>query len=102
VFEFWVANLRDIMLERKFQLPGRYELATEEEMRLFPSAAFVARFPNSYGVLTFSRIAFNRDLTEAFFYTEHLCGLCGEGRFVVMRKTGSKWVVAETALTWIS
>jgi hypothetical protein len=60
-------------------------------MKLYPSEAFFARFPSSYGALTFSRIAFNRDLTEAFFYTEHLCGLCGEGKFVYMRKTDGKW-----------
>jgi hypothetical protein len=57
-------------------------------MSLYPLQAFFARFPSSYGALTFSRVAFNRDLTEAFFYTEHLCGLCGEGKFVYMRKTG--------------
>jgi len=57
-------------------LPARYEVATEQEMKLYPS--------------------------EAFFYTEHLCGLCGEGKFLYMRKTGGKWVVADTASTWIS
>jgi len=102
VFEFWVANLRDITIERKLRLRARYELATDEEMRSFPSAAFLEHFPSSYGAITFSRIAFNRDLTEAFFYTEHLCGLCGAGKFVHMRKLGGKWVVDDTALTWVS
>ena len=102
VFEFWTANLHDGTLERRFQLPARYEVATEQEMKLYPSDAFFARFPSSYGALTFSRVAFNHDLTEAFFYTEHLCGLCGEGKFVYMRKTGGKWAVADTASTWVS
>jgi hypothetical protein len=102
VFEFWAANLLDVTLERRFQLPAGYELATEQEMKLYPSEAFFARFPSSYGAFTFSRVAFNRELTEAFFYTEHLCGLCGEGKFVYMRKTSGKWVVADTASTWIS
>jgi hypothetical protein len=102
VFEFWAANLWDVTLERRFQLPARYELATESEMSFYPSEAFLARFPHSYGALTFSRVAFNRDLTEAFFYTEHLCGLCGEGKFVYMRKTTGKWAVVGTAGTWIS
>jgi len=102
VFEFWAANLRDVTLEQRFELPARYEVATEQEMKLYPSKAFFARFPSSYGALTFSRVAFNRDLTEALFYTEHLCGLCGEGKFVYMRKTGGKWVVADTVSTWIS
>ena len=102
VFEFWAANVRNLTFERRFQLPARYEIATDQEMKVYPSEAFFARFPSSYGALTFSRVAFNRDLTEAFFYTEHLCGLCGEGKFVYMRKTGGKWVVADTASTWVS
>ena len=102
MFEFLLANLREFTLERRFQLAARYEVATEQEMKLYPSEAFFARFHSSYGVLTFSPVAFNRDLSEAFFYTEHLCGLCGEGKFVYMRKTGGKWVIAGTASTWIS
>jgi hypothetical protein len=102
VFEFWATNLWDVTLEAKFHLPGRYELATEGEMKLYPYEPFFSRFPDSYGALTFSRVAFNRDLTEAFFYTEHLCGLCGEGKFVYMRKTKGKWAVADTAGTWVS
>ena len=102
LFEFWVTNLWDVTLEPKFRLPARNELATESEMKLYPYEAFLRRFPNSYGMLTFSRVAFNRELTEAFFYTEHLCGLCGEGKFVIMRKTEGKWAVADSAGTWIS
>jgi hypothetical protein len=102
VFEFWAVNLYDETMDGRFELSARYEVATEQEMKLYPSEAFFARFPSSYGALTFSRVAFNRDLTEAFFYTEHLCGLCGEGKFVYMRKTGGKWVVADAASTWIS
>ena len=102
IFEFWAANLRDETLERRFQFAAPYALATEEEMKLWPSAEFMARFPDSYGVLTFSRVAFNSDLTEAMFYTEHLCGLCGEGKFVLMRKTAGKWIEVDSASMWIS
>jgi len=102
MFEFWAANISDVTLEPKFHLSAQYELATENDMNLYPSAAFYKRYPRSYGALTFTRVAFNHDVTKAFFYTEHLCGLCGEGKFVYMQKTGRKWVVAATALTWIS
>jgi hypothetical protein len=102
LFEFWATNLRDVMLKPKLQLPARYELATDGELNLYPSEAFSRRFPGSYGALTFSRVAFRSDLTEAFFYTEHLCGLCGEGKFVYMRKNAGKWVVVDSTGTWIS
>jgi hypothetical protein len=102
LFEFFIANLRDEPLERRFLFSAKYELATKQETNLYPSEQFLRRFPRSYGYLTFSRVAFNRDLTEAFFYTEHLCGLCGEGKYVFMRKVNGNWVVERTASSWIS
>ncbi|SRR6266700_349112 len=102
LLEFFVANLDDEKLERQFGLSATYELATEQEMDLYPSEQFSKRFPNSYGYLTFSRIGFNHDLTEALFYTEHICGLCGEGKYVFMRKINGRWDVDGTASTWIS
>lgn len=99
LFEFLVANLREKQLERRFQLPARYVLATDEEI---DSGQYMTRFTGSYGYLTFSPVAFNSDLTEAFFYTEHVCGLCGEGKYVFMRKIRRKWVVEGTAYLWVS
>jgi len=102
LFEFLIANLHDEQLENRFHLTAKYEFPTEQEMNLYPSGQFMHRFPHSYGYLTFSRVAFNRGLTEAFFYTEHVCGLCGEGKYVFMRKVNGSWVVEGTAPTWIS
>ena len=102
LFEFFIASLQDQDLETRFELPAKYELATDKDMNLYPSERFMARFPSSYGYLTFSPVAFNRDLTEAFFYTEHTCGMCGEGKYVFMHKVSGKWVVEGTASTWIS
>jgi hypothetical protein len=102
LFEFFIANLHAEQLEGRFHLTAKYELPTQEEMNLHPSEQFMRRFPRSYGYLTFSRVAFNRDLTEAFFYTEHVCGLCGEGKYVFMCKVSGRWVVEATAPTWVS
>jgi hypothetical protein len=102
LFEFFLANLRDERLERRLQLSANYELATEQETDLYPSEQFMQRFPQNYGYLTLSRVAFNRDLTQAFFYTEHICGLCGDGKYVLMKKVKGIWVLDGTASTWIS
>lgn len=96
------SNLRSEKFQKSFVLPARYELMTESESVLYPSEAFEKRFPGNYGYHTFTRIGFNHDLTEAVFYTEHMCGLCGEGKFVYMRKQSGKWVVIGTAGTWVS
>lgn len=99
ILEFFLSNLRDEQIERRFTLGDRYELATRQETNLYPTEQFAKRFPDSYGYLTFSRIGFNRDLTEAVFYTEHMCG---EGKYVFMRKVNGHWTTEGEAPTWIS
>lgn len=96
------SNVRSEKFQKSFVLPARYELMTESETKLCPYEAFWKRFPGNYGYHTFTRIGFNRDLTEAMFYTDHMCGLCGEGKYVYMRKQNGKWVVIGTASTWVS
>jgi hypothetical protein len=96
------SNVRSEKFQESFVLPARYELMTESESTLYPYEAFEKRFPGNYGYHTFTRIGFHGDLTEAVFYTEHMCGLCGEGKYVYMRKQEGKWVVIGTASTWVS
>ncbi|HET6180100.1 MAG TPA: hypothetical protein VFE61_24480 [Candidatus Sulfotelmatobacter sp.] len=102
LIEFFASNLLNEQLEERFTLSATYHLATDQETNLYPYEQFWKRFPKSYGYLTFSRIGFNRDLTEAFFYTEHIGGLCGEGKYVFMRKLSGQWIVEATAPVWIS
>lgn len=102
ILNLLVANLRSKQLHEHFTIPVRYVLATEAETALYGTSAFEERFRGNYGYLTFTRVGFNRELTEAVFYTEHVCGLCGEGKYVYMRKLDGKWVVQVVAGTWVS
>jgi hypothetical protein len=102
LFDLYMANVRNVAFTSRFRISAPYELATERDIQTYGSGQFAVRFPSAYGYLTFSRLAFNRNLTEAFFYTEHICGLCGEGKWVFMRKVDGKWIVENTASTWIS
>jgi hypothetical protein len=55
---------------------------------------YYRRFPGSQGVLTLSRVGFNAERTQApFFFSNQCGGLCGAGRYVVMEKRGSDWVI---------
>lgn len=102
ILEFFLSNLHDEQLEKRFTLPAKYELASREEINLYPTEQFAKRFPDNYGYLTLSRIGFNRYLTEAVFYTEHMCGMCGGGKYVFMRKVGGHWTTAGEVPTWVS
>ena len=75
---------------------------TDSEMALYPNESFWKQFPDNYGYHTFTQVGFNRELTEAVFYTEHICGLCGEGKYVYMRKLDGKWVMVGEDVRWIS
>ncbi len=66
------------------------------------SGAFQTRFPNNLGYIAVSRVGFNLTKTEAIFYLDHFCGLCGGGRYVLMRKVNGVWKVVDEHFTWVS
>jgi hypothetical protein len=73
-----------------------------ELKRADASGEFQTRFPNNLGHVAVSRAGLNLDKTEAIFYLDHFCGLCGGGRYVLMRKTMGAWKVVAERYTWIS
>jgi hypothetical protein len=94
-----IANLKTHRLDRRFTISAKYHLL---DYSVLVGSRLSERFPQSYGFLTFSSVAFNSDMTDALFYTEHLCGLCGGGEFVLMHKIGGNWMIANWYGTWIS
>ena len=91
VCQLFVSNLWPHGLESRFQLRSPYEVHDETVLNELPVAYH-----------SLSNIGFNRDKTMALFYAEFRCGLCGWGGFVLMKKSGGKWVVANHYGTWIS
>jgi hypothetical protein len=88
---------------RDFDLRAPYELVASSETP--PSIgwdAFDRRFPDHCGWVTLSVVGFDSDRTEALFRENHYCPLCGGGGFVLMRKKGGKWYVAEHVRSWVS
>jgi hypothetical protein len=96
------SNLISKQLQRSFVLPANYALMTDSELALYPNESFEKHFPGNYGYHTFTQVGFNRELTEAVFYTEHNCGLCGGGKYVYMRKLDGKWVMVGEDVRWVS
>ncbi len=102
LINYLLTNLFSEQFQKSFALSARYELMTAAESKLYPHEPFQKRFPNNYGYHSFTRVGFNRAMTEAVFYTEHFCGMCGEGKYVYMQKRGERWIVVQEAMTWIS
>lgn len=91
-------------LQSKFDLPCSYELISGDQLRALErdTDAFAKRFPNSPGDLRLSSVGFNRDFTQALFYADWFCPLCGNGQFILMEKSGGEWHVAAESSDWIS
>jgi hypothetical protein len=100
--DFAISNLRSETFETRFDLPGRYVLVANEEVQVYGTRSYQEKFGHSYGYVVLSKVGFTGDLTEAFFYTEHICGLCGGGEYVLMRKVNGHWTVAGESYTWVS
>lgn len=65
--------------------------------------AFYNRFPGSTGLLTFSRVGFSADGTQALFYVSGNCGgLCGAGYYVLMERHYEHWVIKKEINVWVA
>ena len=98
---FIARNFFQTRLQSKFRLPSR-ATATLASMSEIRSPDFEKRFPHNMGYIALSGVGFNENRTEAVFYIDHFCGLCGGGRYVWMEKVGGAWRVRAEHYTWIS
>jgi hypothetical protein len=94
----FLSSLHTSKFESKFSIPAPYKLVPSTESPGYSDADQHA----SYGMMTFSHVTFNHDATRATFYMEHLCGMCGEGAYIVLEKQDGLWHVTDGAGTWIS
>ena len=103
---FRLAGLFSTRLEPKFALPKsvEYHLLAREELDRLTSlpGEFEKQFPNNLGSIGLSAVGFNSNRTEALFYINHYCGLCGGGRYVLMKKVKGNWEIAAERYTWWS
>lgn len=99
VVGLFLSNLGTHRFTRRFEIPAEYELLDQAELAL-PSVH--ERFPRSYGYVTLSSVEFSSDGNDALFYTEHICGLCGGGEYVLMRKHRDRWAIVNRYSTWVS
>lgn len=94
-------NLFRTRIESKFSLPDRATACITPEDE-YSSPAFQEKFPRNMGLVTLSGVGFNLSRTQAVFYVNHFCGLCGGGRYVLVEKINGAWRVKGERYTWIS
>jgi len=98
---YLVRNLFQTRILPKFVLPSRATVALTSKPD-YGSPEFQKKFPHNLGFIALSGVGFNPTRTQAVFYIDHFCGLCGGGRYVLMVKVKGAWLVRDEHYTWIS
>ncbi len=98
---YLVRNLFSTRILPRFVLPTRAQLALTSQSD-YGSPEFQKKFPRNLGFIALSGVGFNPSRTQAVFYIDHFCGLCGGGRYVLMEKIDGAWRVRDEHYTWIS
>jgi hypothetical protein len=62
---------------------------------------YFSKYPESTGILSFSRVGFNEQKTHAILYVEKICGyLCGTGSYLFYYKISDSWKVGSIFRVW--
>ncbi len=103
---FLFRNLLETPLGRPIELPNRASVmfVARSDIELFQlePAEFEKKFPHNFGYIAMSGVGFNPSRAQAVFYIDHFCGLCGDGRYVLMENVNGKWAIRDEHWTWIS
>jgi hypothetical protein len=103
---FLIRNLLESPLRRPIEVPNRasvvFAFRHDIELLQHDPAEFEKRFPHNLGYIAMSGVGFNPSRTQAVFYIDHFCGLCGGGRYVLMETVNGEWAVRDEHWTWIS
>jgi hypothetical protein len=98
---YLLGNLRSHSVRQRLTISAPYRLADTEA--IYDHGQIPQRlFPQSLGYIVLSEVGFSADRTQALLHMDHMCGLCGHGEDVLLRKMNGQWVIEATASSWIS
>lgn len=106
--DFTTKNEKPSLLERRLTLSVKYVfISTQELQSIFSDSSgwddFYAKYPGSQGVLTLSRVGFNKAKDTAVLYAANqFGGDGGEGNMVLLKKSAGRWTVQGQSMMWIS
>ena len=91
-------------LENNFSIKNKVVLLGEKESRENNgSRTLFTKYPKARAILSFSRVGFNTNRTQALVYFTSWCNpLCGRGDFIFLQKVDGKWTVEREIGLWVS
>jgi hypothetical protein len=110
IHEFAAINSKSVELENKFdKVLNVILLSKEAKDKIFNPLdggwiKFYSEYPDSSGIIEFSKVAFNADKTKALLY--YGCGFDsgkgGAGYYILLKKQENEWVIQEMIMCWIA
>jgi hypothetical protein len=110
--DFGSRNQKPVTLTDRFNLKLKINFVGEEINKLFENNAvggkdgwkiFNKKYPNANGIISISRVGFNKSKTQALISVSHSCGsLCGEGSYKLLKKKNNNWEIEKSFTTWVS
>jgi hypothetical protein len=101
---FILSNAIPTNIRAQLHLPSDVDavIVSRSELERGQPGDFERRFPNHLGYIAVSQPGLNVSRTEAIFYVDHFCGLCGGGNYILMRKVNEAWRVVDRHNVWVS
>jgi hypothetical protein len=107
---FMEANQFEYPLENRFQLINHVVLFSQSDRNAIFGQnlengwqAFYQKYPDAQGLLSFSRVGFNRARTQALVYYGNGKGpVDGAGYFVLLAYEGNSWVIKSNLMLFIA
>ena len=108
VLNFKSRNKERQSIERLFKLEKDYTLIDDglaanvlKDMKKFD--VFLKEYPNSTGIISLSRVGFSSTSNQSLVYAIQWCGdTCSQGRYFILAKVNSKWVIEKEMIDWIA
>jgi hypothetical protein len=106
--DFRAMNQESHAVGADLELGVKYVLISQAEVKeIFQDSTgwdvFYARYPGSQGVMTLSRVGFNKAMDQALVYAGNQSHwLAGAGYFYLLSKKDGVWVIQADTMVWIS
>jgi hypothetical protein len=106
--DYRVKNAQTQELNSIFSLNVQCVLLSEAQINeIFETgdgwSQFHATYPNSAGIVTFSRVGFNAEMNQALVYVEDQGEYgAGQGLYLFLIKKESGWSIQSTIVAWVS
>ncbi|MCJ8345029.1 hypothetical protein MJH12_05775 [bacterium] len=101
ITDFFTKNISSVSLAHL--PPSKIEVKFNDKKLNIGNLSFYKKYPESNGVISFSRVGFSKDKTKALIEIgQYIDGLYAYGAFIVLQKVQGKWKIISNHETWIS